>query len=68
MLSISRRRPHLDLLQQVNDPGRPIIPENPVQPFDVQVGEGGLVEQAGTHGAVLGQIADGLVDEPDLGG
>ena len=34
----------------------------------VQVGEGALVEQAGVHHSVLGQVVDHHVDELELAG
>lgn len=63
-----RRSPQFNLLEQMNDPGCSDVAKNSIQSFRAQVGEGWLVQQARVHGAVLGQVADDLLDEFDLSG
>jgi len=63
-----RRRPQFNILQQMNNLRCSVIPKNTIQPFVVNVGKGWFIQQTGIHAAVLGQVADHLIDEPDLGG
>jgi len=42
------------------------VVEDAIEAFGVAVGEGGLVEEAGVHDAVLGEEVDDVLDKADL--